>query len=205
MVAPFFMGSFKAPWRCLFLHDSGDLHNIRLAHCFMDAVPSLKERPRDKQLTTGPIRLVVCNNSRMNSIVDRFRSIFHANRAARLFAPLVLIGAMDLLPAQTSFAKGAATTRLSIITGSIEECGAGPSNAVVRTFVVTLHERPSDRVIAIYSIRPSAATGYYAFRVAPGIYYLTTNAKTSPPPRGNIKILPTSAGVTEIAITTTCQ
>jgi len=141
----------------------------------------------------------------MNSFASRCRSIFQMNQAARLFTPLVLIGAVALLPAQTSFAKGVATTKVSVITGSIEECGACPSNAVVRTFVVTLHERSSDRVIAIYSIRPSAGTGYYAFRVAPGTYYLTTNAKTSTPPRGNIKIIPTSAEVTEAPITTTCQ
>lgn len=141
----------------------------------------------------------------MNSFASRCQSVFRTNRAARLVTPLVLIGAMALIPAQTSFAKGVASTRVSIITGSIEECGAGPSNAVVRTFVVTLHERPSDRVIATYSIRPSARSGYYAFRVVPGTYYLTTNAKTSPPPRGNIKILATSAEVTEATITTTCQ
>jgi len=126
---------------------------------------------------------------------------FHPNRTESIAAALVLIVGLAIIPAE-SWAKGAPVTKL--ITGSIEECGGGPADTMVRTFVVTLRERPSGRVIAIDTIKPSVKTGYYAFRVVPGTYYLATNAKTSPPPRGNVAIQATSPEVTELPITTTC-
>jgi hypothetical protein len=139
----------------------------------------------------------------MNYPIKHSQSFLRSNRTLKLVTPLVLIVAMALFPAQSSFAKGA-TTKVSIITGTVEECG-GPTHRIARTFIVTLHVRPSGRVIAEYIIKPSAGLGLYAFRVDPGTYYLTTNEKTSPPRQGTITILSSSSEITLAPIATTCQ
>lgn len=95
--------------------------------------------------------------------------------------------------------------RVRVITGPIEECGAGRADNVVRAFVVSLHQRPSGRVLARYTVEPQKAPGWYAFYVALGTYFLTTNEDTSPPPKGNIVITATSKSVTMVPIATKCQ
>ena len=123
----------------------------------------------------------------------------------RLVMTVLLLATASLLPASPSFAMGAPLVKTTIITGTIEECGAGPSNAVVRPLVIKLHERPSGRVVAIYTVEPSTHVGTYAFSLALGTYFLTTSASTSVPPRGNIVIRSTTKAVIEVPITTTCQ
>ena len=123
----------------------------------------------------------------------------------RLLVVVLLPATTLVLIVHPSFAKGASLLKTTIITGTVEECGAGPSNVVVRTLVIRLHERPNGRVVAIYTVEPSTHIGSYAFSVVPGTYFLTTSASTSVPPPGNIVVRSTSRAVMEVPISTPCQ
>lgn len=123
----------------------------------------------------------------------------------RFFVSVLLLATTTLLITSPSFAKGGSFVKITIITGTIEECGAGPSNGVVRPMVIKLHERPSGRVVAIYTVEPSTHVGSYAFSLSLGTYFLSTSASTSVPPRGNIVIRSTTIAVVRVPITTTCQ
>jgi hypothetical protein len=95
--------------------------------------------------------------------------------------------------------------KVSVITGSVSECGAGPSLGLPRTFVVTLHRRPGSYVVATFILKPSTHLSYYAFAVTPGTYYLSTNETNSPGPRGNIVVRTISKSIIEVPIATLCQ
>lgn len=103
------------------------------------------------------------------------------------------------------FSSGSPRSKVSIITGSVSECGGGPFNGLPRTFVVTLHERPGGHVIATYAVQPSVHLSYYAFAVNPGIYYLSTNEANSPWRHGNVIVRANSKGIIEKTIATLCQ
>lgn len=107
--------------------------------------------------------------------------------------------------ANPGFSSGSPHSKVSIITGSVSECGGGPSNSLPRTFVVTLHERPGGHVIATYAVKPSVHVSYYAFAVNPGIYYLSTSETNSPWRYGNIEVRANSKAVIEKSIATLCQ
>jgi hypothetical protein len=95
--------------------------------------------------------------------------------------------------------------KVSVITGSVSECGAGPSVGLVRPFTVSLHLRSNGRVIASTTLRASTHLSDYAFAVGPGTYYLTTSEATSSPPRGDIVVRATSKNIIEVTISTVCQ
>ena len=111
-----------------------------------------------------------------------------------------------LLPVSLVAATGASTMKTFIITGAISECNAGIRNGeILRPMVIRLHERPSGRVVALYTVEPTTRIATYAFSARPGTYFLTTSESTSVPPRGNIIIRATMTKIVEVNIATTCQ
>jgi len=134
----------------------------------------------------------------------------HRRSASRRFASWALVGgiltsALVLGSATPGFSSSSPLGKVSVITGSVSECGTGPSLGLPRTFVVTLHQRPGSHVVATYALKPSTHLSYYAFAVAPGTYYLTTSETNSPGPRGNIVVRTTSKSIIEAPIATVCQ
>ncbi len=116
-----------------------------------------------------------------------------------------LSATVGLLPVGLSAAASSPLGKVSIITGSVAECGTGPSLGLRRPFTVTLHSRPSGRIVATSTLRPSTHVSYYAFAVGLGTYYLTTSETTSPPPRGNIVVRATSKNIITATVATVCQ
>jgi hypothetical protein len=102
-------------------------------------------------------------------------------------------------------ASSSSLGKVSVITGSVSECDAGPSLGLRRPFTVTLHVRSNGRVVATTTLRSSTSLSYYAFAVGPGTYYLTTSETTSSPPRGNIVVRASSKDIIEATISTVCQ
>ncbi len=74
-----------------------------------------------------------------------------------------------------SFAFNSPVSNVSVITGPVSECLAGPSPGLARPFAVTLHERPSGRVIATETLSARSRWSFCAFAVARGIYCLTVS------------------------------
>jgi hypothetical protein len=110
-----------------------------------------------------------------------------------------------VLPMGIDSASSSSLGKVSVITGSVSECDAGPSLGLRRPFTVTLHVRSNGRVVATTTLRSSTSLSYYAFAVGPGTYYLTTSETTSSPPRGNIVVRASSKDIIEATISTVCQ
>jgi hypothetical protein len=104
-------------------------------------------------------------------------------------AVAALSATLSVLPMNIGAASSSSLGKVSIITGSVSECGVGPSPGLRRPFTVTLHVRSNGRAVAI----------------GLGTYYLTTSETTSPPPRGNIVVRATSKNIIEATIATVCQ
>jgi len=130
-------------------------------------------------------------------------------RSSRRFVRWTVAAALSfiiaVLPIGVEAASSSSLGKVSVITGSVSECGAGPSLGLRRSFTVTLHVRPSGRVVATTTLRASTHLSYYAFAVGTGTYYLTTSEPTSPPPRGNIVVRTSSKDIIEVTISTVCQ
>lgn len=120
-------------------------------------------------------------------------------------AVAALSATLSVLPMNIGAASSSSLGKVSIITGSVSECGVGPSPGLRRPFTVTLHVRPNGRVVATTLLEPSTHLSHYAFAVGLGTYYLTTSETTSPPPRGNIVVRATSKDIIEATIATVCQ
>jgi hypothetical protein len=120
-------------------------------------------------------------------------------------AAVALLGTLAVFSMDIGDASSSPLVKVSIITGSVSECGAGPFLGLRRTFTVTLHVRPSGRVVATTTLNPSTLLSHYAFAVGVGIYYLTTSETTSPPPRSNIVVRANSKDIIEATIATVCQ
>jgi len=119
---------------------------------------------------------------------------------------IALLGLTTFIPASRSFAKGAPLVKTTLITGTAAECGAGIRNGWVhRPLIIKLHESPSGRVMAIYTVEPTSGVGSYAFRVTPGDYYLTVSESTSVPSSRNIVVRSNSKEIVAVDIATTCQ
>ena len=118
----------------------------------------------------------------------------------------LLLTVTVVLPVSPSFATDAPLMKTVIITGLVSECNVGVRNGeILRPLVIKLHERPSKRVVAVYTVEPTAQAGTYAFSARPGTYFLTTRERTSVPPPGNIIIRATIKAIVEVNIATTCQ
>ncbi len=124
----------------------------------------------------------------------------------RIVVTSLLLTVAVLLPVSPSLATSAPLMKTTIITGFVSECNAGVRNGgIIRPLVIRLHERPSERVVAIYTVEPTTQVGTYAFSARPGTYFLTTSESTSVPPRGNIIIRAATKAIVEVTIATTCQ
>ncbi len=124
----------------------------------------------------------------------------------RIVGTSLLLTVAVLLPVSPSLATGAPLVKTTIITGFVSGCNTGVRNGgIKRPLVIRLHERPSGRVVAIYTVEPTTQVGTYAFSARSGTYFLTTSESTSVPPRGNIIIRATTKAIVEVTIATTCQ
>jgi hypothetical protein len=112
---------------------------------------------------------------------------------------------ISVLPVDIGAASSSSLGKVSVITGSVSECGAGSTVGLRRPFTISLHVRSNDRVVATTTLMASTHLSYYAFAVGPGTYFLTTSEATSPPPRGNIVVRASSKDIVEVTISTVCQ
>ena len=149
------------------------------------------------------------DNSGSGEPVSEIRRYGFQNSKWRLgrwgVAAAALSATLCVLPLDIGAASSSPLGKVSIITGSVSECGVGPSPGLRRPFTVTLHVRSNGRVVATTILRPSMHLSHYAFAVGLGTYYLTTSEATSPPPRGNIVVRRNSKDIIEATIATVCQ
>jgi hypothetical protein len=124
----------------------------------------------------------------------------------RIAVTSFLLTVVVLLPLNSSLAAGAPLAKTTIVTGLVSECNVGVNNdEILRPLVIRLHQRPSGRIVAIYTVEPTSQEGTFAFSARPGTYFLTTSERTSVPPRGNIIIRATTKTIIKVNIATTCQ
>jgi hypothetical protein len=134
------------------------------------------------------------------------KSGFSNRTPFRTGAISLLLTLAVLLPGSPSLATGAPLTNMSIIAGFAFECNVGLRNGeILRPLLIKLHERPSGRVVAVYTVEPTTQVGTYAFSARPGTYFLTTSEKTSLPPAGDIIIRNTMKSIVAVNIGDVCQ
>lgn len=141
----------------------------------------------------------------MQNSPSRYRRLRNPNVASMVMLAVMLIVAAVLVPLTTALARGTGLPKDTIITGPVSECGGFASGGIRRTMVISLHSRPTGRVLATYVVRPNDHWIYYAFAVTNGTYFLTTNQPLSKPTQGNIVVSRKSHSTVEVAISTVCQ
>ena len=138
----------------------------------------------------------------MKSNVSRFRNGALVSMSVSL---AVTLFAMLILPPGVAVASNLGLPKTTMIEGPVAECGGGAFSETPRSIEIFLHESPSKKVIATYTIMPSTHLSFYAFAVTKGTYFLTTNQALSKPPRGNIRITAKSKNIVMTPISTVCQ